>query len=161
VRPCGRTPRFCGSGRFWRDASSGFVIEKKAPLRYDNGLTQHPGTVSRRKQSEQAMSASPSPSGDDAHPQKEASPRDDAHPQEEAPMGAAQQVDVDFSTRNIVRVVIVNVLVLSELGLALYMAYQNPEEFQPVFLKVFFALLVPTLILSSISKRLLRPKAKQ
>jgi hypothetical protein len=117
------------------------------------GRTPFFGKVSHGKQSEHAMSASPPP------------PDDDTPPQDDAPLGAPQQVQMDFSPRNIVRIVTVNVLVLAELVLALYMAAQNPEEFQPVFLKVFFSLLVPTLILASIAKRLMkrliRPKAEQ
>ena len=99
------------------------------------------------------MSASP-PSSEDRPAQAE-----------EAPLGAPQQVHMDFSPPHLIRIVIVNVLVLAELCIAMYMAGQNPEEFQPVFLKVFFSLLVPTLILASIAKRLMkrhmRPEAKQ
>jgi hypothetical protein len=80
--------------------------------------------------------------------------------QEEAPLGAAQQVQITLTLPHIIRVVTVNVLVLVELCIAMYMAAQNPEEFTPVFFKVFFALLVPTLILGVISKRFIRPKEK-
>ena len=45
--------------------------------------------------------------------------------------------------------------------MGMYMAAQNPEEFTPVFFKVFFSLLVPTLILGIVSKRFIRPKEKQ
>ena len=84
----------------------------------------------------------------------------------EAPMGAPQPVHMDFSLPHLIRIVTVNVLVLAELCIAMYIANgQGPEEFQPVFLKVFFSLLVPTLILASIAKRLMNrhrsPKAKQ
>jgi hypothetical protein len=99
------------------------------------------------------MSGTPSP--DEEH----------APEQTEAPMGAPQQVHMDFSMPHFIRIVAVNVLVLAELCIALYIAGQNPEEFQPVFLKVFFSLLAPTLILASIIKRLMarhiRSKAKQ
>ena len=80
---------------------------------------------------------------------------DPAPEQTEAPLGAPQQVHMDFSLPHFIRIVIVNVLVLVELCIAMYIASQNPEEFQPVFLKVFFSLLVPTLILASIAKRLI------
>jgi len=101
------------------------------------------------------MSGTPPPS-----PGEEQAPE-----QTEAPWGAPQQMHMDFSLPQLIRIVIVNVLVLAELGIAMHMAYQNPEEFQPVFFKVFFSLLVPTLILASITKRLMkrpiRPKANQ
>ena len=101
------------------------------------------------------MSGTPPPSPNEEHAPDHA----------EAPMGAPQQVDMDFSLPHLIRIVTVNVLVLAELGIAMYLASQNPEEFQPVFLKVFFSLLVPTLILASIAKRLMKrhipPKAEQ
>jgi len=78
----------------------------------------------------------------------------------EAPLGAPQQVQTTFTLRHIIRVVTVNVLVLVELCVAMYMANENPEEFTPVFFKVFFALLVPTLILATVSKRFIYPKGK-
>jgi len=81
--------------------------------------------------------------------------------QTEAPMGAAQQVLVSFSLPNTIRIVITNVLCLTELCVAMYLAKQNPEEFTPVFLKAFFSLLVPTLIVGIISKRFVPPKRQQ
>lgn len=94
------------------------------------------------------------------------SPGEEQAPEQaEAPLGAPQQVRMDFSLPHLIRIVTVNVLVLAELCIAMHMAYQHPEEFQPVFFKVFFSLLVPTLILASIAKRLMarcmRPKAEQ
>jgi hypothetical protein len=81
--------------------------------------------------------------------------------QVEAPLGAAQHVHATFTLPHIIRIVTVNLLVLAELCVAMYLANENPEEFTPVFFKVFFSLLVPTLILASICKRLMRPKAKE
>jgi len=103
----------------------------------------------------ESMSGPPPPPPDEEH----------APEQVEAPLGAPQQVHMDFSLPHFIRIVTVNVLVLAELCIAMYIASQNPEEFQPVFFKVFFSLLVPTLILASITKRLMtrhiRLKAKQ
>jgi hypothetical protein len=97
------------------------------------------------------MSVLPTPSSGEEHGPAQA----------EAPMGAGQHVRVEFSRTHIIRVVVVNVLVLVELCIAMYMANKNPDEFTPVFFKVFFSLLMPTLILASISKRFVRrPKAK-
>jgi hypothetical protein len=98
-----------------------------------------------------------------AHPDTRENSMSDEKPapeQGEAPMGAPRQVHTTFTLPHIIRVVTVNVLVLTELCIAMYMASQNPEEFTAVFFKVFFALLVPTLILSSVSKRFMRPKAQ-
>jgi len=78
----------------------------------------------------------------------------------EAPLGAGQPVQVEFSLAHIILVVTVNILVLVELSIAMYIGHLNRDEFSPVFFKVFFSLLVPTLILAAICKRLLRPKAK-
>ena len=80
--------------------------------------------------------------------------------QMEAPLGAAQQVQTTLTLPHIIRVVTVNVLVLVELCVAMYMANENPDEFTAVFFKVFFSLLVPTLILAAVGKRFIRPKEK-
>lgn len=53
-------------------------------------------------------------------------------------------------------VLAVNVLVLGALTVAMYQASQIPEEFTPVFLKVFGGSLLPILIAGFIGKRLLR-----
>ena len=86
---------------------------------------------------------------------------EDTPEQTEAPPGAGQQVHTELSLPNFIRLAIINILVLVELCFAMYMAKQEPEEFTPVFFKVFFSLLVPTLILGILSKRFIRPKAKQ
>lgn len=50
----------------------------------------------------------------------------------------------------------VNVAVLVELCVAMALAVAcPPERFTPVFLKVFFGLLAPTLVLAGLGKRLL------
>jgi hypothetical protein len=85
-------------------------------------------------------------------------PDDHAPEQGEAPLGAAQLVHTTITLPHIIRLVIINAIVLLELGAAMYIASQNPEEFTPTFFKVFFSLLAPTLILAVISKRFFRPK---
>ena len=52
-------------------------------------------------------------------------------------------------------VIIVDVLVLVELALAMYVANANPDNFTPVFIKTFFGMLIPTLIVGYLSKRVL------
>ena len=83
------------------------------------------------------------------------------HVPEEAPMGAPQVVRTTISLPHLIRVAIINLLVLAELFFAVYKASQNPDEFTPVFYKVFFALFLPTLILGIYSKRFIRPKGPQ
>jgi len=82
-------------------------------------------------------------------------------PEEEAPLGAPQVVQTTLSLPHLIRVAVINLLVLAELFFAVYKASQNPDEFTPVFYKVFFALFVPTLILGIVSKRFIRPKRPQ
>jgi hypothetical protein len=54
-----------------------------------------------------------------------------------------------------IAVVIVDVVVLAELCVSMFMAYNNPENFTPVFFKSFLGMLIPTLILARIAiKRL-------
>ena len=99
----------------------------------------------------------PAPEQLQAHPV----PVEEDAPEEEAPMGAPQVVRTTISAPHLIRVTIINLLVLAELCIAMYMASQNPEEFNSVFFKVLFALLVPTLILGVVSKRFIRPKGPQ
>jgi hypothetical protein len=96
------------------------------------------------------MSGAPSPPSGEEMPTRD-----------EAPIGAAQRVHTTLSLPHLIRLAIINILVLAELCAALYMANENPEEFTPVFFKVFFSLLVPTLILGILSKRFIRPKEQQ
>ena len=83
---------------------------------------------------------------------------EDASAQAQDPLGLGRQVHVTLTLPQFIRIAIVNILVLVELCVAMYMAEKNPDEFTPVFFKVFFSLLVPTLILAAVSKRFVRPK---
>ncbi len=53
-------------------------------------------------------------------------------------------------------VLTINVLVLGALTVAMYLASQTPEEFTPVFLKVFGGSLLPILIAGFAGKWFLR-----
>lgn len=55
-----------------------------------------------------------------------------------------------------ITVLCMNILVLSAVTVAMYLAAQNPEEFTVVFLKVFCGSLIPLLGLGFVAKRLLR-----
>ncbi len=70
-------------------------------------------------------------------------------------MGAAQKVSLTSSPRMKLFAVCVNVLVLAELTLAMYFAAQDPDRLTPVFFKIFFSLLVPTIIAAIIGRRLI------
>ena len=50
--------------------------------------------------------------------------------------------------RNVIAVIILDVLVVAELVIAMYVAGESEGDFTLAFLKVFFALLIPTLIMS-------------
>lgn len=52
-----------------------------------------------------------------------------------------------MSRRGVFAVVILDLLVLLELSVAIYLANGNQETFTVVFLKTFFALLIPTFLL--------------
>jgi uncharacterized membrane protein YGL010W len=49
----------------------------------------------------------------------------------------------------------VNILMLTALSIAMYRASLFPDDFTPTFFKTFFAMLVPTLFLGFIGKRVL------
>lgn len=69
---------------------------------------------------------------------------------------------MDLMTRNeaaqmnighLMLVIFLNLLVLAELCIAMYMASADPENLTPVFMKVFFGLLIPTLTAGFYLKR--------
>jgi len=53
-------------------------------------------------------------------------------------------------------VIVIDVLVLAELAGAMYVAAGHPDDFTPTFMKTFFGMLIPTLILGFLAKRLMR-----
>jgi len=69
-------------------------------------------------------------------------------------MGAAEPVHATLSIPHLIRLFIVNTIVLVELCIAMYIAAQAPAEIiTAVFFRVLLSLLVPTLILSTYTKR--------
>ena len=58
-------------------------------------------------------------------------------------------------------VIVVDVLVLGELAFAMYRAAANPDHFTPTFIKTFFGMLIPTLIMGYFTKRMLRPASER
>jgi hypothetical protein len=67
----------------------------------------------------------------------------------------------EMNTRSWWLVIVVDVLILVELAAAMYVASVHPDDFELVFMKSFFGLLVPTLLLSFLAKRILRRAPEQ
>jgi len=61
-----------------------------------------------------------------------------------------------LNARHWLLVIILDVLVLAELTAAMYVAAAHPDNFTPVFMKTFFAMLLPTLLLGLLAKRMVR-----
>ena len=67
----------------------------------------------------------------------------------------------EMNSRNWLLVIVVDVLILVELAAAMYVASAYPDEFELMFMKSFFGMLLPTLVLSFLAKRLLRRAPEQ
>ncbi len=67
----------------------------------------------------------------------------------------------ELTTRQKIAVITVDVLILAEVCVAMYLANANPDLFTSTFMKSFFSMLVPTLIAGYVSVRLLREKEIQ
>ena len=61
-----------------------------------------------------------------------------------------------MSFHRTVSVAVLDVLIIIELAISIYVANLDPESFTPVFFKYFFAMLVPTLISAKILLRRFR-----
>ncbi|MGE5256972.1 MAG: hypothetical protein ACM3KE_09890 [Hyphomicrobiales bacterium] len=73
-------------------------------------------------------------------------------------MDPVNEIDVSNMTpRQWLLVIILNVLVLAELCISMYLAAANPEEFTETFVKAFFCMLIPTLVIGVLAKRRLGP----
>ncbi|MDL2316208.1 hypothetical protein LJC59_03915 [Desulfovibrio sp. OttesenSCG-928-A18] len=69
--------------------------------------------------------------------------------------GQAQKVSLSTSPRMRLFAIGVNLLVLVELFVAMFFASQNQATLTPVFFKIFFSLLVPTIIGAIVGRRLI------
>jgi hypothetical protein len=74
-------------------------------------------------------------------------------------MDPIEQVDIPTSPRIWLLAIVMNLLVLAELCVAMYMAAAAPDEFTAVFVKAFFGMLIPTLAAGHFLKRRLRAAA--
>lgn len=55
-------------------------------------------------------------------------------------------------------VVILDILLITEVCISMYLANQTPDMLTPVFIKTFFIMCIPTLILAKIAVNRLRTK---
>jgi len=55
-----------------------------------------------------------------------------------------------------IAVAVMDVFILAELCLSMFMAHSHPENFTPVFFKIFLGMLIPTLIVARMVVRKLR-----
>ena len=67
----------------------------------------------------------------------------------------------DLKGRQWLVVIMVDVFILAELAAAMYVASTHRDDFELVFMKCFFGLLVPTLVLGFLAKYLMRRAPKQ
>ncbi|HWR93120.1 MAG TPA: hypothetical protein VN300_11850 [Desulfobacterales bacterium] len=72
-------------------------------------------------------------------------------------MDPIKEVDVASNPRHWIFLIGMNLLVLAELCLAMYLATADPDDFTATFIKSFFAMLIPTLVVGGLTKRRLRP----
>jgi len=71
-------------------------------------------------------------------------------------MDPIQETETARTPRHWVLVIAMNVAVLAELCVAMYLAASSPDDFTATFLKAFFGMLIPTLVIGVIGKRRLR-----
>lgn len=77
------------------------------------------------------------------------------HAEQGAVYGGAQHVSVTTSFSLRLLAVAVNILVLAELCVAMYYGSQDMDNITPIFFKVFFSLLIPTIVGTIILRRIL------
>jgi hypothetical protein len=73
-------------------------------------------------------------------------------------MDPINEINMEGSHRHWMLVIVMNVLVLVELCLSMYLAVSSTEDFTATFIKVFFGMLIPTLVIGALAKRRLRPQ---
>jgi hypothetical protein len=73
-------------------------------------------------------------------------------------MDPNSEFNVARSPRHWMLVIAMDVLVLVELCVAMYLAASSAEDFTAMFIKAFFGMLIPTLVIGALAKRRLRPQ---
>ena len=79
----------------------------------------------------------------------------------EGPIGEAQSVQLAHGLPRMLLTIAVNVLVLAEVFIAMYFAAQNPDEITPIFFKTLFSMLLPTLVLAFVAKRVIARRSRR
>jgi hypothetical protein len=77
------------------------------------------------------------------------------------PLGEAQSVPLASGLPRLMLTVAVNALVLAEVFVAMYFAAQTPDEITPIFFKLFFSMLLPTLLAAFILKRVIARRGRR
>ena len=72
-------------------------------------------------------------------------------------MDPVAAVGEENTPRQWLLVIVMDVLVLAELCVAMYLAVNSAEDFTATFIKSFFGMLIPTLGVGALAKRQLRP----
>jgi hypothetical protein len=66
-----------------------------------------------------------------------------------------------MNIRKAIIVLIMDILLITELCISIYVANKTPEMLTPVFMKYFFTMCIPTLILAKICVRRLCPQESE
>jgi len=72
-------------------------------------------------------------------------------------MDPINEVDVAKSRWHWILVIGMNLALLTELCVAMSLAANDPEDFTAAFMKAFFSMLAPTLVVGFFAKRRLKP----
>jgi hypothetical protein len=101
------------------------------------------------KNASAAATGSTGPARDDSPPLADAEQKVESGP------GAARPFSLTADPRLRLFALGINLLVLVELCVAMFFAAQEPDSLTPVFFKLFFGMLAPTIITAVIGRRLI------
>ena len=74
---------------------------------------------------------------------------------EERGMGEARHVSLTQDPRLRLFALLINFLVIMELFVAMFFASREPDQLTPVFFKLFFCMLTPTIIAAVVGRRVI------
>lgn len=78
----------------------------------------------------------------------------------DGPIGEAQAVQLAHGLPRMLLTIAVNLLVLAEVFIAMYFAAKTPDEITPIFFKTLFSMLLPTLVMAAIAKRIIARRGR-
>jgi uncharacterized integral membrane protein len=90
-----------------------------------------------------------------AGPTPEEPGRETAQPPEEGALGEARPFSLTDDPRLRLFALFINLLVVIELFVAMFFATRDPDNLTPVFFKLFFGMLAPTLIVAFVGRRVI------